>query len=250
MDRFIGDALESPVLTSPYLLVKTDTPIIAGYCVYRDEQFLRSSLDSICMYVNALVLFDGRFLDFNEMPQDNTYGIVSDVCQRFDPRWFQGSVMTQKCVYVNTDLAFGPMLEVEKRDLMFQTIRERGFLLIIDGDEIAIGDVKAGLDFVRSNPEKRIFWVYVEEEGNPGWKPRIIKVQEGMHYGANHWTILDFRNEIVTDSVFKEGNSDHAQITQFKIYNFQHKRTGDRAKERLAYKETLHEKKWLERESA
>ena len=122
VDGFIDDALECPLATSPYLLAKTDTPVIAGYCIYRDDQFLRSSLDSICMYVNAVVLYDGRFLDFGEMPEDNTYSIVADVSQRFDPRWFQGNVMTQKFVYINSENAFGPMLEVEQRDLMFQTI--------------------------------------------------------------------------------------------------------------------------------
>ena len=242
--HYLDNALSSPVATSPYLLIKTDTPIVAGYCIYRDDRFLRSSLDSICMYVNAVVIWDGRFLDFNEMPEDNSYEIISDVCQRFDPRWFAGNVMTQKFVYVNTEAAFGPMLEVEKRDLMFQTVRERGFLFIIDGDEAAIGDVKAGLDFVRANQDKKIFWVYVEEEGNPGWKPRIIKVERGMHYGANHWTILDYKNNVVTDSIYSF-NPEHVQITQFKIYNF--KRTGKRAEARQAYRDILHEKKWSER---
>ena len=59
VDQFIDQALVSPVATSPYYLVKTDTPIFADYCIYRDEQYLRSSLDSICMYVNAIVLYDG-----------------------------------------------------------------------------------------------------------------------------------------------------------------------------------------------
>ncbi|MHB1868419.1 MAG: hypothetical protein ACYCPP_05680 [Nitrososphaerales archaeon] len=247
VEHFLDHALTSPVATSPYLLAVTDTPIIAGYCIYRDDQFLRSSLDSICMYVNAVVLWEGRFLDFSELPRDNTYEIVSDVCSRFDPRWFVGSAMTQKFVYVDAEAAFGPMLEVEKRDLMFQTIRERGFLFIIDADEIAIGDVKAGLDFVRANPDKKIFWVYVEEDGNPGWKPRIIKVEDDMHYGVNHWTILDKKNELVTDSIYKE-NPEHAQITQFKIHNF--KRTGKRSEERQAYRDILHEKKWNERKVA
>lgn len=246
VEHFLDHALSSPVTTSPYFLVKTETPIIAGYCIYRDAQFLRSSLDSISMYVNAIVLWDGRFLDFKEMPEDNSYSIIADVSSRFDPQWFVGGIMSQKFVYVNTENAFGAMLEVEKRDLMFQTVKERGFLFIIDGDEIAIGDVKAGLDFVRANPDKKIFWVYVEEDGNPGWKPRIIKVEEGMHYGLNHWTILNYKNELVTDSVWKEGNTEQAQITQFKIYNF--KRSGKRAEERQVYREILHNKKWNERE--
>ena len=131
-ENLLDDALASPVATSPYFLVKTDVPIIAGYCVYRDGEYLRSSLDSICMYANAIVVWDGRFLDFNEMKQDNTFDIFLEVSERFDPRWFIGDTMTQKFIYVDTEGIFGPMLEVEKRDLMFQTVREKGFLLIMD----------------------------------------------------------------------------------------------------------------------
>lgn len=77
------------------------------------------------------------------MPQDSTYNIIGGVSSRFDPAWFVGGSITQKFVYVNIENAFGPLLEVEKGDLMFQTVRERGFLFIIDGDELAIMDVKA-----------------------------------------------------------------------------------------------------------
>ena len=65
--NFLDGALTSRVSTSPYFLVKTDVPIVAGYCIYRDAEFLRSSLDSVCMYVNAILLMDGRFLDFKEL---------------------------------------------------------------------------------------------------------------------------------------------------------------------------------------
>ena len=122
--------------------------------------------------------------------------------------------MNQKVVYFNTDATYGPMLEVEKRDLFFQTVRPGGFLFIIDGDEICVGDVKAGLEQVRANPETKIFWVQVEEEGNPGWKPRIIKVEAGMHYGANHWTILDRKNELVTDSIHMNEGRKKNRIVQ------------------------------------
>ncbi len=247
---FLDDALTSRVSTSPYFLVKTDLPIIAGYSIYRDAEFFRSSLDSICMYVSAILVLDGRYLDFKEMEPDASYEILSDVASRFDPRWFAGEIINQKVVYCSTDIAYGPMLEVEKRDLMFQAARPHGFLFIIDGDEVCVGDVKAGLDFVRANPDTKIFWVKVEEEGNPGWKPRIIKLEAGLHYGANHWTILDRKNELVTDSVYREeysDSSDHKQIACFKICNFGSKRSGERGMQRIAYRKILAAKTWEER---
>ncbi len=204
VQSFLDNALVNRVSTSPYFMVKTDLPIIAGYSIYRDEEFLRSSLDSICMYVNAILILDGKFLDFHEMEPDRSYDIIVDVSSRFDPRWFAAEIINQKVVYFSTDATYGPMLEVEKRDLMFQAARPNGFLFILDGDEVCIGDVKKGLEFVRANPETKIFWIKVEEDGNPGYKPRIIKLEAGLHYGTNHWTILDKKNEILTDSVYRE----------------------------------------------
>lgn len=247
LEKFLDSALTSHITTSPYFLVKTETPIIAGYCIYREGEYLRSSLDSICMYVNADLLFEGRFLDFHELPEDNSYAIISDVASRFDPRWFVAQAMNQKFLYFDTDSIYGPMLEVEKRSLIFHVVRQRGFLFIIDGDEIPIGDVKAGLDFVRANPDKKIFWVYVEEEGNPGWRPRLIKVERGMCYGSNHWTILEKEKKVVTDSIWRDGNPDHAKVTQFKIHNFGSERSGKRALERVAYRESMRIKGWKEK---
>ena len=239
----LGDLRLGRFTTTPtFLLAKRETPIVAGYCIYNDAEYLRSSLDSVCEYVDAVCILEGRFLDFKELPDDGTDRIISETASRFDPRFYLTGGNPQKFALFKTE----PVLEVEKRDLMFSIVKAGGYLLIIDGDEVAIGDVKAGLDYVRANDDKRIFWVYVEEEGNPGWKPRIIKVEEGLHYGKNHWTILDRNNEVLTDSVFKP-SPEFAQIEHFKIYNMGYKRTGERQRERLAYKEILHGKKWNER---
>jgi hypothetical protein len=233
---------ENNETTRPLFLTR-DTPIVAGYSIYRDEEYLRSSLDSVCQYVDVVCLIEGRYLDAPELPSDKTEQIISETASRFDPRFYLTGGMPQKFVVYPVD----PMPEVEKRDLFFKLVRPGGYLFIIDGDEITVGDVKAGLDFVRTNDPTKIFWVYVEEDGNPGWKPRIIRVEEGLHYGKNHWTILDKKGDLFTDSVWKE-SPESAQIPQFKIYNFGYKRTGQRQKARIAYKEAMHQKKWIERD--
>lgn len=216
--------------------------IIACISIYRDAEFLRSSLDSFVNYVDVVCMIEGRYLDFPELPVDSTERIISETASRFDPRFYLTGGNPQKFIVYPVD----PMKEVEKRDLFFKLVRPGGYLFVMDGDEVAVGDVKAGLDFVRENEPTKVFWVYVEEKGNPGWKPRIIRVEEGLHYGKNHWTILDKEDQVLTDSIWRP-SANFAQVTQFKIYNFWHNRTGERAKARLAYKETLHAKKWNER---
>lgn len=231
------------------LLSKRDVPILAAYCIYRDGQFLRSSLDSVCQYVEGVELYDGRFLDFPDLPEDATSRIISETASRFDPR-FGGS---QKFGILRTN----PMLEVEKRDLMFSNtnpklIEHGGYKFILDGDEICIGDVKAGLEYVRENAELgiKVFWVYVEEEpGNPGFKPRIIKMEPGLHYGKNHWVVLDKDDNVLTDSVYRQ-QEDFALVPGFKIYNFGPQRNTERRKQVLQYRELRGQKKWIEREAS
>ena len=237
-----NDSASTQRPTNSLFLSRAEAPIIAGYSIYRDAEYLRSSLDSICQYVDVVCILDGRYLDFPELPLDSTERIISETASRFDPKFYLTGGNPQKFVVYPLD----PLKEVEKRDLFFQLVRPGGYLFVMDGDEVAVGDVKAGLDFVRENEPTKIFWVYVEERGNPGWKPRIIRVEEGTHYGENHWTILDNDEQLLTDSVFKP-SPNSAQITQFKIYNFGFNRTGERQKARLAYKEILHAKKWVER---
>ncbi|MHB8565732.1 MAG: hypothetical protein ACYC7D_05390 [Nitrososphaerales archaeon] len=247
VQNVIERRLSSPAAaTSPYFFLKREVPIVASYCVYRDAEYLRSSLDSVSMYVDAIMVLDGRFLDFNPLPDDGTARIVSESASRFDPRYFREEYrLTQKFVYLDVESVLGPTLEVEKRDYTFQYIPRGSYAFIIDGDEICVGDVKAGLEFVRANADKKIFWIYVEEEGNPGWKPRLIKVEDGMHYGANHWTILGRKNELVTDSVYAD-NPEQEKLTQFKILNLGSKRTGERGVERIAYREIMRKKDWKE----
>lgn len=226
-----------------FLLKKQDAPIVASYCIYRDAQFLRSSLDSVCHYVDAVCLLDGRFLDFPELPEDGTNQIISEVASQFDPK-FGGQ---QKFAVFKTK----PALEVEKRDLTFSIVKQGCFAFILDGDEQCFGDVKAGLDYVRSKADDgiNVFWVYVDEpKGNPGWKPRIIRVEEGLHYGKNHWTILRKDGSVLTDTTYHE-NEEYAKVPHFKIYNLGFSnRHEERKKQCVAYKDLWIGKNWIERE--
>src|SRR5487761_554178 len=218
--------------------------IIACISIYRDAEFLRSSLDSFVNYVDVVCMIEGRYLDFPELPVDSTEKIISETASRFDPRFYLTGGNPQKFIVYPVD----PMKEVEKRDLFFKLVRPGGYLFVMDGDEVAVGDVKAGLDFVRENEPTKVFWVYVEEKGNPGWKPRIIRVEEGLHYGKNHWTILRKDGSVLTDTTYHE-NEEYAKVPHFKIYNLGFSnRHEERKKQCVAYKDLWIGKNWIERE--
>src|SRR5579875_1045286 len=112
VQNVIERRLSAPLAaTSPYFFLKREVPIIASYCVYRDAEFLRSSLDTVCMYVDAIMILDGRFLDFAPLPEDGTTRRISESAPRFDPKYFKEEHhISQKFVYLDIEYSLGPML--------------------------------------------------------------------------------------------------------------------------------------------
>jgi hypothetical protein len=202
--------------------IKNETPIVAGYSIYREGQFLRSSLDSVCQYVDVVCLLEGRYLDYPELPEDSTDKIVSETASRFDPQFHFTMRNPQKFVFFPVD----PMAEKEKREILLKVVRPGGYLFSIEGDEIVVGDVKAGLDFVRENEQVKIFWVYVDSKG---WTPKIIRIEDGLHYGITPKIVLDNEEKVVTDAIWTD-SPNFGKITQFSIIDLGAKRTSERRK--------------------
>ena len=249
------------------------TAIIGCASVYRDEEFLRSSLDSYVNWVDSALIFDGRYSGFPRLAPDRTGEIVHEVAARFDPMIYRpdyiGNRNSQKLIFLDTEamhhtvcldhgseivtddshtghnlkeVANVELSETDKRNLFFRSIEPGNWAFIIDGDEVCVGDVKLAFEEVKKS-EQRVGWVFVEEQGNPGFKPRFLKVEKGMRYGQKHWEILDGAGKLITDSYWHAGDF---ALDSFKIYNFGYQRRSDRGKAHDEYRETMRKKNWKE----
>jgi hypothetical protein len=205
-----------------FLQTKKEVPIIAAYLTYRDADYLRSSLDSVCHYVDALAILDGRVLDQKELPGDATDKIISETASRFDPRFVSNG---QKFAVFRTK----PVLPFEKKNVIFAVVRSGCYAFLVHGDEICVGDVKSGLDYVREHAlESEIFFVKVIdplESTGSRFEPRIIKVKNGLHFSDHSpfTTVFDSDNEVFAHDKMARKRS--TEISDFQIYKFSKERS-------------------------
>lgn len=130
-------------------------------------------------------------------------------------------------------------------------MKEGSYAFVIDGDEIAVGDVKRAMDFMRES-EAKIGWVDLKEEGNPGLKPRFLRVENGLHYARKHWELYDKDETLVTDSVYGPAQQADPEtnvvVPYMHIRNVGQSRAADseRAKARDDYRTVLAKANWIE----
>ena len=216
---------------------------VAGLCVYREAGTIRSTIDSVSRYFDKVVIFDGRFLDHPELPDDGTSDIVKDLWTR-DPG---------KIAYILTE----PLLEVDKRNLMFDYCDDGDLLMVLDGDETAVGDVPAGLAYALRRTDKKVFWLkFVTDDpakNITGLRPRIFRVSKGMHYAQRHdwifWPdgsmVVDYEKHpnSLTDEKFCESGY-HAIVREFNLSSVGSIRPVSRSDARAKYFESLGAKGW------
>lgn len=193
---------------------------------------IRSSLDSVCSYVNAIIVLDGPFVYTPRDSLKSTDGTV-EIVEEFHRK-------NNKLIYFSESAALS---EKHKREFFFNQFGSGIRLFIIDGDEVCVGDVKKGLAKVRENKAEPLFWVKVETEG---WKPRIITNKKGLHYGENHWTILDGEDRLVTDTVLFPPMTPSNTIDEFRILNLYELRSKMRDELRIQYRESMRVQGWRE----
>ncbi len=153
--------------------------IVAGYSVYRDAWTLKDSMNSLADYVDAILVLSGKTAKQRISFEDGTNRIVSEVASRFDPGR-TGKIGSFKVQLYNM-FECG---EAEKRSQLFALTRPGNFLILMETNEILCGDVLKGFDYVRSHPEKKIFWV---EKSNGLWYPKIIRIEPGLHYASHRY---------------------------------------------------------------
>jgi hypothetical protein len=186
------------------------------------------------------VVWDGRFSDFPELPPDDTAEIAGSCGARYVPTL--------------------PMMETEKRSLMFDYCDDGDVLLVIDADEVAVGDVKKGIGSVKANPGKSVFWVWYQSDvptrSTSGWRPRLFRVRKGMRYSKRHdyiyWPdgsmVVDYiaHPDTLTNLPLHESGY-NARITDFSLLGTGNLRSKMRDDARNVYFAKMGHRGWVER---
>ena len=158
--------------------------IIAGYSIYHEAKHLRASLESICDYADALFVLMGRTKGSPNTKSDGSFDIVSSVAKRFDPKFTRSENSMKIMVYL-----CDPVTDTQKRNYLFTLVKPGNYLLLMEPNEILVGDVKGGFEHVKSNQEKSIFWV--QNKVTKEWLPKIIKINPGLHYPTTRSKVKD-----------------------------------------------------------
>lgn len=185
--------------------------IIACYSIYNEARWLKASIDSIIDYVDKFVFIDGRFYQENEchlkrtekLPYstDGTIKIIEE---------YQCSILDK--FFVLQEIKGMPYsTEVVKRNEYFKYGHEGDWFFIIDGDEIAEGNVAAGMKLVRKTNTiaVQLMVVNIGADSKPIDRPtqpiRFFKWSEDIHYCRNHATVLGKNDRSISSpSVFCE----------------------------------------------
>jgi len=170
--------------------------IYACYCIYNEVDTIEQSINSIIDYVDKIVVVDGPFLGFPAVSLKSDDGTL-DILEQYK----------KKLIYI-----FVPkrMRAPEKRSLQF--IEGADWYFQIDGDEVAVGDVEAGLSRLKTTPHKVAEIVVYLKDGSKASYSRLVKYQPGLHFYENHYILKSFeghqirlygQREVITEFYLK-----------------------------------------------
>lgn len=188
--------------------------ICACYCIFNEFPQILFSINSICDYVDKIIVVDGPFIGFPHTSLVSTDGTL-EALKHFG----------EKIEYITVKEA---MRQPDKLSMFFGV--ESDWYFILGGDEVAVGNVKAGFDKVRNSPDLTFSIVIRDIKREPvGTYPRFVKYQEGLHFNEVHWLIRNKANEIVVPY------HNPPLITEFTLINMP--RTEQRKQDMAKYRE-------------
>jgi len=168
--------------------------------LYNDRTFLSAMLESIREHVDSIIVADGAYQVY--------YDTFLELHPDAKPWSTDGSL---EIIEAFPELPPVTMIgcpddkpwlnQAVKRTALLDAVPNGDWLIIIDADEMLIGDVDGGMfDIYKSGCVVAGTPYY-----NPGldaaalrmrWHPWIYKKQEGMHYHMTHWYLSDRHGRI------------------------------------------------------
>ena len=172
--------------------------------LYNDRMFLVSMLESVRDHVDSIIVADGAYalyykehLNFDADAKPwSTDGslellkIIDDLPQIQMLNCPNGEPWSDQCA---------------KRTALLDAVPIDDWFIIIDADEMLVGDVEKGMDkIVKSGciaAHAPLYNVGLDEARlYPAWHARIYQKFEGMHYFGTHWYLRDGYNRVIETS--------------------------------------------------
>jgi len=177
----------------------THKTILAGYCIFNEAVHIGKSIESIYDHVDRIIVIDGPYIGFPHNSLKSTDG-TREIVRSF------GSKVEL------VDIPF-PLEQWAKRSMMFGYKADWYFW--IDGDEIAVGDVGEGMDFVRRSKDEvlRVKMRLWNPPSNPAeWciesirqkgyyevaYPKFFRWQPGLHFSGYHNVVRDINRRLIS----------------------------------------------------
>lgn len=167
--------------------------------VYNDCQFIAACIESIKNHVDEIVIADGAYeLYYRKFKQhhrwarpwstDGTLEIIRAL--RDLPKL---TIIRCTKPWVN---------QVEKRTALLDHVKTGDWFIIIDADEMLLGDVETGMREIKASGciTARVPLVNLGADIDRlhyFWHPRIFRKEKGMHYELTHWHLRDYAGRIV-----------------------------------------------------
>jgi len=203
---------------------------VTAACIitYEDAQFIAATLFSIAPHVDRIIVIDGAYRNFPHdvhLSVDGSMEIADTVLKRCFPH--------VEAVFISTSEPWTS--EAEKRNAYLNRLRDGEWFIVLDGDEMLVGDVKAGLKEIQaSGKDAGRIPVYELRESMSIIKhvnniPRVIRFNPTMRYVKHHSNLIDERGPVN----FMAGRAHYTE--KFGILHFSHLRLPERKRRKEIY---------------
>ena len=171
--------------------------------LYNDRTFLGACLESLIDNVDRLIVADGayrlyyeHFLQFDPSAKPYSDDGTLEIIQAFK------GLPPYTIIKAPDDRVWEN--QIVKRTKLVESVPDGDEFLIIDADEMIVGDFQEGVEqWYDSGCVCCNFPLYSPgtefERVTPRWHPRLFKKLPGMHYRGTHWHLRDRHGRIVEE---------------------------------------------------
>ena len=171
--------------------------------LYNDRMFLSACLETLIDNVDHIIVADGayrlyyeHFKQFDPSAKPYSDDGSLEIIQNFKglPAYTILKAPDDK-VWLN---------QIEKRNRLVEAVPDGEDFIIIDADEMLVGDFQEGVErWYDSGCVCCNFPIYSPgtdfERVTPRWHPRIFRKLKGMHYRGTHWHLRDQHRRIIEE---------------------------------------------------